>query len=175
MVIRRLLALVILAEAFASAPERHLQAAMRKPERMAASALVRPYTSQSTTAARCFGGRLASVWRMASFSARRCAGSPLRALDVLDVFCDPVLFSAPRARAQMVDAEVARDAKEPGARLIVALERVEVLPGAQKSLLAEIVRGLFVAGQSPEVAKDVALIAPEERLERIHARLRGRA
>jgi len=49
---------------------------------------------------------------------------------------------------------------------LIGGDTVEMLPGAHKRLLAEVVRRLFIAGHAPEIAEDVALVSTEERLER---------
>jgi len=67
--------------------------------------------------------------------------------------------------APMVAGEVSGDAEEPGARLLVAADLLEALPGPQKRLLGNIVAGLLVAGNAPEVAEDGALMRVEELLE----------
>ena len=71
----------------------------------------------------------------------------------------------------MVAGEVGGHPEEPGARLVVVTDLLETLPGAQERLLGDIVAGLLIARDPPEVAEDGRFVSVEELLEGGFARL----
>ncbi len=64
-----------------------------------------------------------------------------------------------------VQGEVGGDTKEPCAGLLVVANLAELLPGAQEGFLAEVIGGLFIAGESPEIAEDIRLAPRDQILE----------
>ena len=73
----------------------------------------------------------------------------------------------------MIAGEVGGDAEEPGAWLVVAADLLETLPGAEKCLLGDIVAGLLVASDAPEIPQNRAFVRMKELLEGRLARLQG--
>src|SRR5262249_24956230 len=69
------------------------------------------------------------------------------------------------APAQVIEREVRRHAQQPGLWAVVEADALKLPPGAQKCLLAKIVRPLFLAGHAPEVGEDGAVARLEKRLE----------
>src|SRR5690349_21385744 len=67
--------------------------------------------------------------------------------------------------AQVLEREVGGDAEEPASRVLITPDAGKALPGTNERLLAEVVRRLLLAGQTPEIAEDVALVTAEEGLE----------
>src|SRR5690349_25151640 len=65
----------------------------------------------------------------------------------------------------MVKREVRRHAQQPGLRASVETDAFKLPPGAQKCLLAEIVRRLLLARHAPEISEDGAVARREKRLE----------
>lgn len=64
-----------------------------------------------------------------------------------------------------IQRKVGGDAKEPGVGPLIAAQSLELAPRAEEDLLREIIRRLFIAADTPEVAEDGAFVALVECLE----------
>src|SRR5579859_3597183 len=69
--------------------------------------------------------------------------------------------------APLVERQVSRDVKEPGLWPLVAAQFLELPPGPQEHLLRQVIGGLLIAGDAPEVAEDIALMLAIKGLEMV--------
>src|SRR5215813_2558443 len=68
------------------------------------------------------------------------------------------------AAAQIGERQIGCDTKEPASRLLIAAERLEMQPGAQKHLLREVVGGILVTSHAPEIIEYLAFVLPNQAL-----------